>query len=84
MGSNPVPVDDGDPCTTDSCDPVLGVQHVPVTDNPNCAQWYSGGLKVEVKTNYYDQQKAQQYFQVTNTGAAPVNLSDIFDQVLGL
>ncbi len=77
VGTNPVSVDDGDPCTTDSCDPVLGVQHVPVTDNPNCAQWYSGGLKVEVKTNYCDQQKAQQYFQVTNTGAAPVNLSDI-------
>ncbi len=77
MGSNPVSVDDGDPCTTDSCDPVLGVQHVPVTDNPNCAQWYSGGLKVEVKTNYCDLQKVQQYFQVTNTGASPVNLSDI-------
>ncbi len=56
---------------------MLGVQHVPVTDNPNCAQWYSGGLKVEVKTNYCDLQKVQQYFQVTNTGASPVNLSDI-------
>ena len=77
VGGNPVSVDDGDPCTTDSCDPVLGVQHVPVTDNPNCAQWYSGGLKVEVKTNYCDPQKVQQYFQVTNTGNAPVNLSDI-------
>ncbi|HET7542785.1 MAG TPA: hypothetical protein VFK05_23095, partial [Polyangiaceae bacterium] len=31
-GSPPV-VDDGDACTTDSCDPVTGVLHVPV---PNC------------------------------------------------
>ena len=73
----PVPVDDGDRCTTDSCDPVNGVQHVPVTTDPNCAKWYSGGLKVEVRTNYCDLQKVQQYFQVTNTGATPVNLSDI-------
>jgi len=70
-------VDDGDRCTTDSRDPVNGVQHVPVTTDPSCAKWYSGGLKVEVKTNYCDLQKVQQYFQVTNTGATPVNLSDL-------
>ena len=54
-----------------------GVQHVPVTTDPNCAKWYSGGLKVEVRTNYCDLQKVQQYFQVTNMGATPINLSDI-------
>jgi hypothetical protein len=56
---------------------VNGVQHVPVTTDPNCAKWYSGGLKVEVRTNYCDPQKVQQYFQVTNTGATPISLSDI-------
>ena len=77
QGGSAVPVDDGDLCTTDTCDSVNGVQHTPVTSDPNCAKWYSGGLKVEVRTNYCDLQKVQQYFQVTNTGASPVNLSDI-------
>jgi hypothetical protein len=72
-----VPVDDGDPCTTDSCDPIVGVTHVPVTNNPSCAAWDSGALKVEVRTNYCDAQKVQQYFQVTNTGSSAVSLSDV-------
>jgi alpha-tubulin suppressor-like RCC1 family protein len=80
QSGNPIPsvsIDDGDPCTLEGCDPIKGVSHMPITDNPVCAKWYSGGLKVEIRTNYCDTQKAQQYFQVTNTGTAPVNLSDI-------
>ncbi|MFZ5896860.1 MAG: RHS repeat-associated core domain-containing protein [Myxococcota bacterium] len=31
------PVDDGNPCTEDSCDPVLGVTHTPVAAGLSCA-----------------------------------------------
>jgi hypothetical protein len=72
-----VPVDDGDPCTLDSCDILLGVKHVPNTSNPNCAKWYSGGLKLEVLTNSCSTNQVQQSVQVTNTGGSPVTLSDI-------
>ncbi|HVW30878.1 MAG TPA: LamG-like jellyroll fold domain-containing protein [Polyangiaceae bacterium] len=32
-----LPVDDGNPCTADSCDPVAGVQHAPVTAGTSCS-----------------------------------------------
>lgn len=32
----PPAVDDGNPCTADSCDPVAGIQHVPVAANTSC------------------------------------------------
>jgi Dictyostelium (slime mold) repeat/Galactose oxidase, central domain len=32
----PPTVDDNNPCTTDSCDPVLGVQHVPLAEGTQC------------------------------------------------
>ncbi len=35
-GANPLSCDDLSLCTTDSCDPVAGCQHVPVPDNQNC------------------------------------------------
>ncbi|HVW24391.1 MAG TPA: lamin tail domain-containing protein [Polyangiaceae bacterium] len=31
-----VSVDDGEPCTTDACDPVAGITHTPVADATNC------------------------------------------------
>ncbi len=31
-----VPIDDNNPCTTDSCDPVAGVKHTPVTNGTAC------------------------------------------------
>jgi subtilase family serine protease len=31
------PIDDGNPCTTDSCDPVTGVLHVPVSGGTPCS-----------------------------------------------
>jgi hypothetical protein len=35
--AGPVPSpDDGNPCTTDTCDPVLGVRHTPVTQGTSC------------------------------------------------
>ena len=77
VGTNPVSVDDGDPCTTDSCDPLLGVQHVPNTSNPTCAQWYPAGLQLNVQTASCVANQAQQFFRVTNTGTTPVSLSDI-------
>lgn len=33
---SPPPVDDGNPCTADSCDPRLGVRHVPIGDGGSC------------------------------------------------
>ena len=72
-----VPVDDGDPCTVDSCDAVLGVVHTPDTSNPNCAKWYSGGLQLQVQTAACSANQVQQLFQVTNKGTTPVSLSDI-------
>jgi hypothetical protein len=77
QGGTPVSADDGDACTADSCDPIAGVKHVPVTNNPTCAKWYSGGLKLEVRTSLCGQNQVQQFFQVTNTGSSAVNLSDI-------
>jgi hypothetical protein len=35
-GPSPL-VDDGNPCTTDTCDPTAGVQHTPVTSGTECA-----------------------------------------------
>ena len=32
-----LPIDDGNPCTSDGCDPVLGVTHVPVPTGTSCA-----------------------------------------------
>jgi N-acetylneuraminic acid mutarotase len=32
----PAPVDDGQPCTVDSCDPVAGVRHVPASAGVSC------------------------------------------------
>ncbi|NUN15526.1 MAG: hypothetical protein HUU55_18025 [Myxococcales bacterium] len=31
VGASPIDCDDSDPCTTDSCDPILGCQHIPYT-----------------------------------------------------
>jgi hypothetical protein len=36
LGTPPI-VDDGNPCTADSCDPALGVQHVPVPVGASCS-----------------------------------------------
>ncbi|MES1178300.1 MAG: hypothetical protein ABUL62_28520, partial [Myxococcales bacterium] len=33
----PLPVDDSNPCTADSCDPALGVQHAQVSNGTSCA-----------------------------------------------
>ncbi|HXK17514.1 MAG TPA: hypothetical protein VNG33_06920, partial [Polyangiaceae bacterium] len=35
--SSPLPVDDGNPCTDDSCDQVTGVHHNPVAAGTSCA-----------------------------------------------
>ncbi len=32
----PLPIDDGNPCTADACDPVLGVTHTPVPSGTAC------------------------------------------------
>jgi hypothetical protein len=72
-----VSMDDGNPCTTDSCDPKTGVSHTPIAGNPWCAASYNAGLKLEVLTNYCGQNQAQQFFQVTNTSSKPITLSDI-------
>lgn len=37
-GGTPVPVDDANPCTADSCDPLLGVQHGPNPVDLPCCQ----------------------------------------------
>ncbi|MEW6254071.1 MAG: hypothetical protein AB1716_25770, partial [Planctomycetota bacterium] len=37
VAGTPPQVDDGEPCTVDSCDPVAGVQHTPVADGTSCA-----------------------------------------------
>lgn len=37
QGGEPAPIDDGNPCTQDSCDPTGGVQHVPVADGSPCS-----------------------------------------------
>jgi RHS repeat-associated protein len=34
---SPLQIDDGNPCTIDSCDPVLGVQHTPATAGASCS-----------------------------------------------
>ncbi len=33
----PLPVDDGNPCTSDACDPVAGTTHTPVATGTSCA-----------------------------------------------
>ena len=35
--TSPPVLDDGNPCTADSCDPINGVQHTPVTDGTSCS-----------------------------------------------
>ena len=36
QAGTPLPVDDGNPCTVDACDPVLGVTHTPVAVGTAC------------------------------------------------
>jgi hypothetical protein len=36
VAGSPVVTDDGNPCTADSCDPVLGVRHTPVASGTSC------------------------------------------------
>jgi hypothetical protein len=42
-GGNAVNCDDGDACTTDTCDPVAGCQHIPVADPTTCSTLIPGG-----------------------------------------
>jgi alpha-tubulin suppressor-like RCC1 family protein len=77
QAGTPVTTDDGDTCTADSCDPVIGVQHAIDTADPVCVQWNSGGLQLKVLTNSCTANQVIQYLQVTNTGATAVSLSDI-------
>jgi hypothetical protein len=37
--NNPPQLDDGNPCTTDACDPVTGVSHTPAPGRP-AVKWY--------------------------------------------
>ncbi len=37
VASDPPPLDDGNPCTADSCDPALGVRHIAVAAGTSCA-----------------------------------------------
>ncbi|HKY40466.1 MAG TPA: hypothetical protein VJN18_31245, partial [Polyangiaceae bacterium] len=36
QAGSPAAIDDGNPCTVDACDPVLGVLHVPVANGTAC------------------------------------------------
>ena len=37
QAGTPLPVDDGNPCTTDACDPTSGVSHTPVAAGTDCS-----------------------------------------------
>jgi subtilisin family serine protease len=46
-GGTAVNCDDGDACTTDTCDPVAGCQHTPVADPTTCSTLIPGGGPVK-------------------------------------
>jgi Dictyostelium (slime mold) repeat len=49
--ANPVGLDDGNPCTTDSCDPVLGVRHLPVA--AGCSASATAALRIAPKSREF-------------------------------